>query len=424
MRMKWPAAIMLMGMLLLIAGQSANASAGVVKETSAGASVSARIVEGEIPAAALTSEVWSCNLQTKDSSIIVRQGVTYISQSQLAAMLRDLVWRVGTPSGSIQVSGPNHTLSLSMGSRYAVMNGVKRKMSGASFVQNGVQYLPLRDVVSWAGGTVNVDAQGKLTIAYTVRSMVIAGDSGTYWVRRDNGIVYTAAGSEMPHQIGRSKVRAGDQYSIRITELAENSTLLSINHNYGSPTLKLNNDEYRLIVYRGMLVRESFVHYLGVQPIQYAEAGGGIAAMMNGTELQLVQPNGRLTARIDLLKLVNEQLTVDKPGYSFDKAFTLEYVSVEERIALVKPYSTYDMLLVDMNAGTVTELYKELLPQDEVEMMNRWKTEPTDFKYQGDRIAFERRDGNVLIFSHETLHDSIPYTEDRITELRYTLQLS
>lgn len=427
MSAKLPVAILLMGLVLLAAGQSAYASAGTVKEMStaaAGASVSARVVEAEIPAAALASEVWIYNLRDRDSSIIVRQGVTYMSQSKLAEILRDLVWKANSPSGAIQVSGPNHTLSWSKGSRYAVVNGVKRKMTGASFVQDGVQYLPLRDVVKWAGGTVNVDALGKLTIAYTVRSMVTEGDSGTYWVRRDNGIVYTAAYSEMPHQIGRSKVRAGDQYSIRTTELAEGSTLLSINHNYGFPTLKLDNDEYRLIVYRGKLVRESFVHYHGSHPIHYVEAEGGFAAMINGTELQLVQPNGRLTERIDLLKLVNEQLTVDKPGYSFDKAFTLEYISVEDRIALVKPYSTYDMLLVDMNAGTVTELYKELLPEDEVEMMNSWKTEPTDFNYHGDRIAFERREGNVLIFSHETLHDSSTFTGERFTELRYSLQLS
>jgi hypothetical protein len=229
-----------------------------------------------------------------------------------------------------------------------------------------------------------------------------------FWVRRDNGIVYTSTGVEMPHWIGQTPVRAYDEYSIRAVKLAEGSTMLSIIHNYGPEGLKWNSDLYRMIVYQGKLMRQSLVHYGGLNPIHYPETAEGYAVFLDGNELQIVRPDGSLKQRINL------KWPMDNSGYAYDVSCTVEYVSPSDGFALIKPYGISNMLLIDFRTKKAVELYKELLTEEEAAIVDGGKI-PSDMGNTTDQIDFVRRDGNDLVFKHKHLMDGT------VSELRYTL---
>lgn len=344
-----------------------------------------------VPELSRYSLSWVYDVKGKDPSIIMKSGVTYVTQEQLANMLIDMAWDVDARKGVVKVSGPNHTLSWSKGSKYAIVNGIKRKLSGAMLYQNGQFYLPLRDVISWAGGTVKAANARELVVAYAPLSVIGGDHSHWYWLRRDNGIVYSAIGSEMPHNIGKSSAR-GEQYvTLEARKLTNDSTLLTVHDNYGEPAMR--NDIYKLIVYKDKLVQQSAAYYGGFHSYASADEAEGLAVMLNGSELQLARPDGSLQGKYDLKKLT---------GYT-DEPFTVPYVSPSEGIALVRPYQTYLMLLVDLRTGKVIELYKDLLPVEEQKTLAEMMQYKYDFDYRGDRLEFVKRDGDKLIFNHGTL---------------------
>ncbi|AZN41617.1 stalk domain-containing protein [Paenibacillus albus] len=353
---------------------------------------------------------WILKLQKKDSSIIVDNGITFVSVQRLASMFTDLLWESDYKAGLVRSTGPNHTLSWPQGSQQAVVNGGMRSMSGAALLKNGSFYLPLRDVVNWSGASMMVKKQGEVIIRYTISSMRAGSEQQWFWVRRDNGIIYTSTGSEMPHWIGQTRVRAFEEYSIKAVKLAEDSTMLSIIHNYGPEIMegqKWNSDRYRMIVYRGKLVRQSFVHFFGTHPFNYVEMAEGYAVFLDGNELQVVKPDGSLKQRINL------KWSMDDSGYLYDVMCTVEYVSPSEGLALIKPNLVNNMLLIDFRTKKAVELYQELLTEDEVTILDKWKT-PSDMGNSGDQIEFVRRDGNVLVFKHRNL------VVGTVSELRYT----
>jgi hypothetical protein len=354
---------------------------------------------------ALYSSSWVYDLKGKDPSIFVKNGVAYMAQNQLAVMLTDMAWDIDVRKGIVNVSGPNHTLRLAKGSKYAIVNGIRRKLSGALLYKNEQFYLPLRDMITWAGGALKAANARELVVAYTPLSVIGGDKNGWYWVRRDNGIVYSAVGSDMPHNIGKSSVQGYQYVSMQVKQLGKDSTLLTVIHVHGEPMLA--DDIYKLIVYKGKLVRQSAAYYYGPHNAASMNEAEGYVVMLNGAELQVVRPNGSLQGRYDLTKLT---------GYK-DEPFTVPYISPSEGIALVQPYKTYVMLLIDLRTGKVVELYKELLPEAERKMLEGMKANMNDFDYQGDRLEFVKLDGDTFIFNHGTL----PVGEKNV-QLTYTLK--
>lgn len=408
------------GKMLLVAALVGSLLAGAAEQASADGQ--ARDKYGErgpsskdpMPANALLKpDSWVLKLQQpKDQSIIVNNGITYVSVQRLVSMFTDLLWESDIKEGVVRSAGPNHTLSWTKGSKQAVVNGSKRTMSGAALFKNNTFYLPLRDIVKWAGGSMMVKKPGEVEVRYTVNSMRASSEQQSFWVRRDNGIVYTSTGTEMPHSIGQTPVRANEEYSIQTVKLAGDSTMLSIIHSYGPEVVegqKWSSDRYRIIVYQGNLVRQSFVHYTGINPIHYPETAEGYAVLLDGNELQIVRPDGSLKQRVNL------KYAMDNSGYGYDVACTIEYVSPSKGFVLIKPYLISNMLLIDFRTKKAVELYKELLTEDEIAIVDQGKT-PTDMGNTSDRIDFVRRDGDYLVFTHKHVVDGT------VSELWYTIQ--
>ncbi|NBD24598.1 hypothetical protein [Paenibacillus glycinis] len=329
------------------------------------------------------------DLRKPGDQLLVKNSITYMSLKELAVVYSDYVWSIDG-QGVLNVTGPNHKLSWGKTSRYAYTNSGTRMMASAPIKHNGEWFYPLKSISAWAGGTIRLYPSKELGVDYAPLSMVTGDSSGWYWVRRDNGIAYEAIGSELPHTIGWTNVRAYQYYGISETKLdAKGSVLLKIMHSHGEPSLAA--DYYSLVIQNGKLVRQTEELYYGfgnTQSIQ--KSTDGYHVLLNKTGALFLDHAGNTVLGYDMGSLLGS-----------DKNFTIEYASVDEGIALVRPYAAATLLLVDMNKDTAVPLYKELLSAEEQQLLDTWPN--NQFDYPTDKLKLIKREGNVFTFEHRAL---------------------
>lgn len=307
-------------------------------------------------------------------------------------MLRDLVWSYDQRSGELNISGPNRTLSWKLNTNTAVINGKRKKMSTSLIQRKGSLSLPLRDLMDWAGGSIKLYKDNEVGVSYPILNVLSGDNKGWYWVRRDNGVIYTSVGSEMPHNIGQSAVRANQYAGMSVLQADVHSIVLQVNHNYGEPSL--GNDIYKLYIYNGKLVRESRVTYYGASSVDSIKEVEGLTVMLEGSDLLLVRSNGTVAQKYDLKKL----------GV-LDEAYTVEYASATDGILLIRPFQTQSLLLIDPKRDAPIVLYKELLSKEEQDFFEKWDKSPT--MPPRDGLQFVKREGNTFIFNHTGLSGDV-----------------
>ncbi|WP_219834098.1 copper amine oxidase N-terminal domain-containing protein [Paenibacillus sp. R14(2021)] len=362
------------------------------------ASIADRTASTLLPDAGISPDTYIFDGKHPNADFFVHQGTTYLSCRQASAMFRDLVWSYDAKSKSLKISGPNRTLSWKAGSRTAVINGISRRMSAALMVRSGSLSLPLRELANWAGGSIRAYPGQLIGVSYTVRSVLSGEGNNRYWVRRDNGIVYRAAGFEMPHQIGYSAVRAGQYVDMSVSRIDNQTVVLEVTHNYGEPSLA--NTIYRLLLHEGKLVRASSASYYGVSKVQSMLNAEGLVAMVDGSRLLLVDAAGKAVRTYDLKKLGGK-----------DEDYTVEYASAADDTLVIRPYSSQTLLLVRPDLAAPIILYKELLSKEEQSLFEQ--QEPNVTIPPRDRLQFGKRTGNTFTFGHLTLsgpNEDLTYT--------------
>ncbi len=339
-----------------------------------------------VPTVEIMPSMWEYDTKHTNNDFFIQNGTAYLSYTQASVMFQDLVWSYNQKSGILNVSGPNRTLSWKINSKTAILNGHQRQMSSPLLQRNGDIHLPLRDLLNWAGGTLKSSKNNKITVSYTILNAV-SGDAkdGWYWVRKDNGIVYAAIGSEMPHNIGQSAVRANQFTEMSVTKADDHSIVLQLNHSYGEPLMY--DDIYKLYIYNGKLVRESRVMYNGGSPRESIREADGFTIMLNGTDLLLVRANGTLEHQYDLKELGG-----------LDESYTVEYVSVADGILLIRPYVTQTLLLIDLQLDAPVALYKDLLSKEDQDYFEKFEQLP--WMTLSDGLQYVKRDGNLFTFKH------------------------
>lgn len=337
------------------------------------------------PTVGISPVIWAFDTKRTNIVFFIKSGTTYLSYKEATTIFRDLVWVYDQKSGNLNISGPNRTLRWKVNTTTAELNGKRHKMSAPLILKNGRLSLPIRDLVNWSGGSIKLYKNNIMTVSYSILNTLSGDPTGWYWVRRDNGIVYTAVGSEMPHNIGRSAVRANQYADMTVTHADVHSVILQVNHKHGEPSL--GNDIYKLYIYNGKLVRESRVAYYGASPVESISEVDGLTVMLNGSDLLFVGSNGTVEQKYDLKKLGG-----------LDEAYTVEYASVTDGILLIRPYETKTLLLIDPKLDTPVILYKELLTKEEQDYFEKWGKSPTMPPREG--IQFVKREGNIFTFKH------------------------
>lgn len=242
-----------LSVLLGTYGGSANAQA-------ANASLPITIKQ-TVPIVEIAPTVWAFDTKHTNIDFFINKGTTYVSYKQASAIFYDLAWVYDQKSGMLQISGPNRTLSWKVNTKTAMLNGKSHPMSAALLNKNGSLSIPFRDLVNWSGGNLSLYSNNMMTLSYKILNVLAGNSKGWYWVRKDNGLIYTAVGSGMPHNIGQSGVRANQYAAMTLLQADTHTVVLQVIHNYGEPSL--GNDIYKLLIYNGKLVRESLVSYYG-----------------------------------------------------------------------------------------------------------------------------------------------------------------
>lgn len=336
----------------------------------------------------LYSGTWAFDVSKSNGRLVVKSGVAYLPFKELSDMFGEFVWTYDGKSGLI-VTGPNKKLVWKPGSRQAAQNGILHKMSGAPFVQKGELYVPLKDIAVWAGGEIK-PAKGQLVIAYAPLSFRAGDAKGWYWVRKDNGIVYTAVGTDLPHSIGKSNVRAFQYGDLQITRLSDGkSVLLRVNHSHGEPSL--NDEQYTLLIQNGRLARQTKVSYSGVHSIVSIKEADGDQVALDGSKLLFLAGDGSLDRQFDLAKLGG-----------LDEPYTVEYASLKDGLLLIRPYVTATLMLVDIQSGKTVTLYKELLSEEEQRILDSWSKSPSSMELTSDELTLVKRDGDTFTFEHRS----------------------
>ncbi|ULO05985.1 hypothetical protein H1230_23500 [Paenibacillus sp. 19GGS1-52] len=342
-------------------------------------------IKQSVPLVEIAPSVWSFDTKHTNIDFFINKGITYVSYKQAAAVFQDLVWSFDQKSGNLQISGPNRTLSWKVNTTTAMLNGKTHPMSAAMMNKNGSLSIPLRDLVNWSGGSLSLYSNHIMTLSYKILNVVAGNSKGWYWVRKDNGLIYTAVGSGMPHNIGQSAVRANQYAAMTLLQADTHTVVLQVIHNYGEPSL--GNDLYKLLIYNGKLIRESAVGYYGGSPVNSIAQAEGLTVMLNDTELLLVRSNGTVQQRFDLNKLGG-----------LDEVYTVEYASVKDGILLIRPFESRTLLLIDPKLDSPVVLYKELLSKEEQVEFEKWEKNPTMPPREG--LQFVKREGQTFTFTH------------------------
>ncbi|WP_459954294.1 stalk domain-containing protein [Paenibacillus pini] len=366
-------------------------------------SSSAAAVASPVATEAITPTSWCFDPKHQDNQFFMKNGIAYISFKPLSEMFSDLIWTYDSKKGQLTIVGPNRKLSWKVNSKRAVFNGVPRTMSAAPTLKNGTLALPIRDLLQFVGGNIKGYPDGTMNVSYAVLNVVSGNTNTHYWVRRDNGIVYMNSGTDLPHTIGQTNVRANGYYTIHFSNLSNNSAMLTVNHNYGEPSM--GNDIYKVFIHNGKVIRESKVSYYGMFPTISTAQVDNMSVMLNGSELQLVNTEGIVKQRYDLKKLGG-----------IDESYTIEYASALDGILLIRPYGTQSLLLVDVKAGTRTVLYQELLSKEAQAPFELRDNDSMSASIAD--IRFVKREGNVFTFKH-----TLNTTQEHVNELlTYTLK--
>ena len=231
-------------------------------------------------------------------------------------------------------------------------------MTSTPIQKKGEWFYPLKSLSTWLEVKVTLSPNKELHVNYTPLSIMAGDSTGWYWVRRDNGIVYTAIGSQLPHTIGWSNVRAYQNYDMSVTKLgAQGNVILNVTHNHGEPSLA--TDIYSLVIQDGKLSRQTAEMYYGFHNMKGIEKSKeGYYALLNHSVLLFLDRKANVVFSYDMASHLGSE-----------KSFTVEYASTEEGIAIVRPYTSATLLLVDLKKGKAVQLYKEHLSKEEQKVL-------------------------------------------------------
>jgi hypothetical protein len=382
-------------------------TAGYPHAMANGNAVPARIATSVLPAGtgdSLYQVGWAYDLRHPGNQLLINNGITYMAIKELSVVFSDYIWTTDH-RGVLTVTAPNHKLTWGPGTKTAYTNAGKLAMAAAPIKKDGQWFYPLKSIAAWAGGEVKLTPTKELIVNYAPLSILAGDPQGWYWVRRDNGIVYTAIGSELPRTIGWSNARAAMYYGMTVTKLGESgSVLLTVNHTYGEPSL--GTDIYKLVIQNGKLTLQTKASYYGMRSTKSIETSEeGYHVLVNGTAVLFLNEDAKVVKKFGTESVIGTNAN-----------FTVEYASIKDGIALIRPYASGMLLFVDLAKETSVTLYKELLSAEEQQILEGWN--PADIDYPTDRIEFVKREGNVFTFEHQVFFEAekltLTYTWERV----------
>lgn len=328
------------------------------------------------------------------------KGRIYLPLRELSGML-DLYtkWSEGT----VYSTGVNGRLEIDAKTKRATVSDGKttRTLQADVQIKQGVTYVQLRAFsdafgipLDWDNRTNTANIRYDSQYLVAIAGMAADSENNVFWLNRKDGSLYKS-GKVVPELIGKTKMDIKELGGMNIKYLGNSRFVVSVSDIFGEP--HLNEVHYKAIVDQNKIVRESKVQYWGFHSTQSVGGYGDKIAMIDDKTLHLVRPNGEIVQSYDLAALGGE-----------DDVYTVE--AIDPEFLLIRPYNKQTLTLVNLKTRQSTVLYKELLSEEEIGILDDWP--PTEADYPGDKLTFVKKDGATLTFKHTAL---LSNTESNLT---------
>lgn len=319
------------------------------------------------------------NGQTFDmeSPPFVEDGVTYLPVRELGQLLGSVVSWHGSIK-TVAMTYPDLTVRLTQGSSEATVNGQSVRLSTSLKTVDGRIYAPLRFFSQATGAAVMWDGR---TNAVRIGKPEIytrgGGVNVTTWLNRQTGDLYVAFPYEQaPVRVG--KVADADfQGSVSVGTVPLGSRAMYVQLLDHYGEPMVQYDDYGVLVRNGKIVDQKKAHYF-----QRYEP--------NSYHYQVYDPNGWLQYYMltdgRKLTVYNDRgevaATHDLPALA-GKDESYAVLGAGQTFLVVRPNATGMLTLIDLTDRSVVELAGELLTGEDLDYART-----NDVPFRGDSLTF------------------------------------
>lgn len=335
--------------------------------------------------APLPSVNWNGESLT-DVQPVVKDGRIYLPLRKLADLLQ-CVTTWDSKSGEITINRPETSIQLQLGSDTAQKNGRDISFDAPPFVRQGVTYVPLRFTadsfgidIAWNSKSYIVEIRSESSFAFAT------ADSRAFWLDPRSGNVYVRTGDGLVTTAGKTNFRWEGEATLYsdATRIDERTYLLYVRQ-FAGTTLSMHND-YQLLIHDNAVVKATASMYKGGISGVHQQVLDSKVIMTDGALVEFVNADGSTASDFNLAELTGLKNNTYIVEVAFDDAF----------LARSSPNGT--LWLVNRNTRKATALYQLLLTPEQKQRIDDW--DKTDAMYQGDGLAFAKRDGRMFTFTH------------------------
>lgn len=283
----------------------------------------------------------------------------------------------------VKISGPKNNLVLTVGSKTAYLNGVKKTLDVPAEIIDGRVFVPLRLVSEIADGEVIWDAKTQTVTIWSFYRVVKLSSGEVISLQWKTGDLYYADKNKNYSKLTTVELKTPGDSAVMADLTKEGNILVSVSNYYGEPML--NTKEYRFYLKNKQIKQQTTAYYYYHSPMNvrfYKDQ----AVLTDGHKLYLVDDKtGEVATTHDL-----EQLGGAEGDYSIE--------AIGENYLLIRPTKPFAYLtLINTKTNEKVLLYKELLSGMQLEYAE------LDDIQRGDRLAFIKEENHILYFKNNAI---------------------
>lgn len=326
----------------------------------------------------------------------LENGVTYLPIRELGGVLGTVVhWHDSLKT--VTMTYPERTVKLRYGSKEADVNGKPVKLSASLKLINGRMYAPLRFFSENIGADVAWDNKSK-TVSVTKPNtyMTGIGVNVNVWLNRGNGDLYIAYPYEQPPvKAGSVDMNLQGYVSIEAYAQRDGNKIVKIVDNFGEPMV--HTAEYAVLVHDNKIVDQKSARYFQRYE-RNAYAFEHYEA--SGWVQHYMLTDGKTVTIYD--GQGRAEAAYDLPKLT-GKDETFAVLGAGKHFLVVRPNATGLLTLINLDDQSVVELPRVLLSGSELEYALT-----NDVPYHGDTMAYAgtNPDESELYFAYDNPFDN------------------
>lgn len=330
-----------------------------------------------------------------NDNALIKNGVSYMNISIVTTAGLDIRW--DSSRKRVEFYGWEKSFAVRIGNRTGVLDGSTIDIGGTPFLYNNELYVPTRFLVkALEGNSIRWDSKTRTIVAtglHLYRGYSETFEGAVYSASLDTGDLYVSFEKGAKHKIGNLGTRL-DLIDFNFERTPDGLLILRVINNYGEP--HINTEYFTFLFKNGSVIRQAHTDFRStfLEPAVWSE---GKLLLNDGRTLRLIDDGtGRVSEVIDLANLMG--IDGSKNTYSNVEGFYTD-------IALIRPWDTGLLTLVNRATGKLTLLYQQFFNAD-----RQKELEKTDAMFPGDSLRFAGRSDNKLTFTYSNGQEIVKFT--------------